>query len=71
MGRNQNDESLVLGAPSSGSVVSILNTNVVVANGTQALSITNVGPAGVGTATISKWLTVDIDGTLYYIPMWT
>lgn len=42
------------------------------ANGTATVTISNVAPAGVGTATISKWLTVkDNAGTVYYIPAWT
>jgi hypothetical protein len=42
------------------------------ANGTATVTISNVAPAGVGTATISKWLTVKDDaGTVYYIPAWT
>jgi hypothetical protein len=41
------------------------------ANGTAALSITNVAPAGVTTATISKWLKVTDQGVVYYIPMFT
>jgi len=41
-------------------------------NGAQTVTITNVAPAGVGTATISRWLTVkDNTGTVYYIPAWT
>lgn len=42
-----------------------------VANATANVSITNVAPAAVGTATISKWLEVYDNGTAYYIPMWT
>lgn len=42
------------------------------ANGTATVTISNVAPAGVGTATISQWLTlVDSAGTTYYIPAWT
>lgn len=42
------------------------------ANGTNTVTISNVAPAGVGTATIGKWLTVkDNAGTTYYIPAWT
>lgn len=33
---------------------------------------TDKGPAGIGTATIGKWLTLkDNSGTVYYIPAWT
>jgi len=42
------------------------------ANGANTVTISNVAPAGVGTATIGKWLTVKDDaGTVYYIPAWT
>lgn len=42
------------------------------ANGAQTITISNVGPAGIGTATISKWLTVRDDaGVVHYIPAWT
>jgi len=43
-----------------------------VANGTANVTISNVAPAGVGTATISKWLQfTGSDGVVYYIPVWT
>lgn len=42
------------------------------ANGTNTVTISNVAPSGVGTATISKWFTVkDNAGTTFYIPAWT
>ena len=42
------------------------------ANATETVTITNVAPAAVGTATISKWLEIqDESGTAYYIPLWT
>lgn len=41
------------------------------ANATEAVSITNVAPAAVGTATISAWFEIDVAGTTYYIPAWT
>ncbi len=42
------------------------------ANGTGTVTIDAKAPAGVGTATISKWFTVkDNAGTVYYIPAWT
>ena len=42
------------------------------ANATQTITISALGPAGIGTATIAKWLTLtDSAGTVYYIPMWT
>jgi len=44
---------------------------VTVANATNNVTISNVAPAAVGTATISRWLVMYIDGIAYYIPMWT
>lgn len=42
------------------------------ANATENVTISNVAPAAVGTATISKWLEIqDSSGTAYYIPLWT
>jgi len=47
------------------------NSDLIEANGSATVTISNVAPAGVGTATISQWLKVDVGGTTYYIPMWT
>ena len=42
------------------------------ANGSGTVTISNVAPSGVGTATITKWLTVtDNAGTVMYVPAWT
>ena len=42
------------------------------ANASGTVTISNVAPSGVGTATITKWLTVtDNAGTVMYIPAWT
>ena len=42
------------------------------ANASGTVTISNVAPSGVGTVTISKWLTVTDDGgTVMYIPAWT
>ena len=42
------------------------------ANASGTVTISNVAPSGVGTATISKWLTVTDDGgTVMYIPAGT
>lgn len=41
------------------------------ANATANVTISNVAPAAVGTATISAWLEIDVAGTKYYIPCWT
>ena len=46
-------------------------SKLAVANATANVSISNVAPAAVGTATISKWLKVRDQGVDYYIPMWT
>ena len=64
---------LVINSSEVGSGTIKLNSaNNWTANGTNAVTISNVAPSGVGTATISKWLTVkDDSGTVYYIPVWT
>ena len=42
------------------------------ANASGTVTISNVAPSGVGTATITKWLTVtDNSGVVMYIPAWT
>jgi hypothetical protein len=41
------------------------------ANSNANVTITNVAPNAVGTATISAWLEIDVGGTKYYIPCWT
>lgn len=46
-------------------------SGMVTANATANVSITNVAPAAVGTATITAWLKVRNQGVDYYIPMWT
>ena len=65
MGRSQRDESH--------NIVGTITTDSTrtVANGSENITISNVGNSGIGTATISKWLRMDIDGTTYYIPLWT
>lgn len=40
-------------------------------NGTANVTISNVAPSNVGTATISRWLKVIYDNNVYFIPMWT
>ena len=41
-------------------------------NGTNNVTISNVAPSGVGTATITAWLQLQSNtGTAYYIPLWT
>jgi len=44
---------------------------MVEANGTETVTISNVAPSGVGTATITSWLKVRVQGVDYFIPMWT
>ena len=67
MGRSERDETETLNK-----TIKFNTDQTVEANGTANVSISNVAPAGVGTATITKWLTVrSSNGTLFYIPMWT
>lgn len=76
MPRNSNDEVIILegtnllqikGDASNQSIKTSL-----AANGSSNVTISNVAPAGVGTATISKWLAIqDESGVVYYIPCWT
>ena len=60
---------------SSGGNIKMDNGTIVVpsltANHTANVTISNVAPAAVGTATISAWLEIDVAGTKYYIPCWT
>jgi len=71
MVRNQRDEVIHLEAETSGGAVMVFGANAPAENGTANVSISNVAPAGVTTATIAKWLPINIDGVNYYIPMWT
>jgi len=45
--------------------------NSLTANATANVTISNVAPAAVGTATITAWLEIDIAGVKHYIPCWT
>ena len=45
--------------------------DVIGANGTGTITISNVAHDAVGTATISRWLQLRVDGTGHFIPMWT
>jgi hypothetical protein len=59
--RIQGDQTLKLSAAASWT-----------ANGAGTVTISNLAPAGVGTATISKWLTItDNAGVVMYIPAFT
>jgi len=71
MGRNQRDETTIIGVREGLAKIGNNAGSLTAANGTENCSVTNVAPAGVGTATISKWLLMNIDGADYYIPMWT
>lgn len=56
----------------SDGTLKLANANSWTANGTGAVTITALAPAGVGTATISKWLTItDNAGVVMYIPVFT
>jgi len=66
MPRNQRDEILELGA----NTIKI-DAESLEGNGSANVTISNVAPALVGTATISKWLPINVGGTTYFIPMWT
>ena len=68
--RNQNDEVLL----TNKIIANFTESVVVTPNGSNNVTISNVAPATVGTATIAKWLRVDDgtpNGTAYFIPMWT
>lgn len=57
--------------PAGSGVLHVNSSGSWTANGSAAITITNVGPTGIGNATISQWFTVkDNAGTLYYIPAW-
>lgn len=68
--RNDRDGVVTLGISGS-SPVRFIDGSITEENATANVSITNVAPAAVGTATISKWLKIDIGGIYYFIPMWT
>ena len=72
MSRSQRDENLIIVGSQAASKEAIrIDSSVDVENGTETVTISNVAPSGVGTATISKWLPISVAGTIYYIPMWT
>ena len=56
----------------SNQTLKLSSANSWTANGTGTVTISNLAPAGVGTATISKWLTItDNAGVVMYIPCFT
>jgi hypothetical protein len=46
-------------------------SKLVTANGAATVTISNVAPTAVGTATVTSWLTVRVQGVDHFIPMWT
>ena len=69
-------KELIIGKLSATGTNIILNskldiTNVQAAIGSANVTISNVAPSAVGTATISAWLQVVNSGVTYYVPMWT
>ena len=52
-------------------VASTITVADVEANGSVATTISSLGPSGIGTTTITKWLKITQGGVIYYIPMWT
>ena len=60
---------------SSGGNIKMNNGAIVVpsltANSNANVTISNVAPNAVGTATIAAWLEIDVSGVKYYIPCWT
>jgi hypothetical protein len=68
MGRNQNDENTIISA----SDIFQIGAKGFTSNASGNVTISNVAPSGVGTATISKWIRLlDNNGTVLYIPCWT
>ena len=61
-------ESLKVGEATGTKITTLIETNTGAA--TVAFT-TNNGPSGIGTTAISKWLEINIGGTVYFIPMWT
>jgi len=72
MARSQNDECNKL-YTSDGTFAEYSGPNMIAANGSANVTISNVAPSGVQTATISQWLVIQqgANGTKYFIPMWT
>ena len=63
MGRSLRDESVEWKSP--------IVTDKIEENGTNTVTISNVAPATVGTATIARWLKIRVSNTDYFIPCWT
>lgn len=48
-----------------------IEVQALTANAANNVTISNVAPGAVGTATISAWLPIAVAGVTYYIPCWT
>ena len=69
MARDENDENPRIRTVDTSFLV---QNQTFEANGTNNVTISNVAPALVGTATIAQWLKVKgEDNTTYFIPCWT
>ena len=68
MGRNENDENPII---NNRPRIITGSNGVISSNGTNTVTISNVAPAGVTTATIAQWLVINSGGVDYFIPMWT
>ena len=71
MARNQRDETTIISNPTVGLGGIVVGAEQFEANGTSNVTISNVAPSGVGTATINKWLKINSGGIAYFIPVWT
>ena len=71
MARSQRDEVTVIANPNQDGSGIFIDDTQTIANGTANVTISNVAPSGVGTATISGWIPIRIGTTIVYIPYWT
>ncbi len=51
-------------------VVGVLGSSYALANSTNAVLVTAVGPVGLISSTINHWLPITVDGTTYFMPLW-
>lgn len=61
-------QALQLTSAAVGSAALIINTSVLV--GTQTATFTATNKPGSGTTAPTKWLPIQCDGALYYLPLW-
>jgi hypothetical protein len=61
-------QALQLGSAAVGSAALIINTSVLV--GAQTATFVATNKPGSGTTAPSKWLPIQCDGALYYLPLW-